>query len=83
MGIFTRIVERMDRQSNLMGAMMKRLEVDPVTLATESEGARIQSAARTCLMCRDSEECARWLEGNGDTPPDFCANSALFASYHK
>lgn len=83
MGIFARITDRMDRQSQLMGAMMDRLEVDIEGAATEAAGARLEAAARSCLMCQDSGECQRWLEGNGETAPDFCPNTAFFADHHK
>ena len=83
MGIFTRIAERMDRQSQLMGAMMERLDVDRAGLATEAEGTRLQAAARSCLMCQDIEKCEAWLAGNCETTPDFCPNSAVFAMHRK
>lgn len=78
MGIFARINERMDRQAHLMGEMMKRLDVN-----TEAAADGLESAARRCLMCRAGEECQHWLEGKGDTAPDFCPNADLFALYSK
>lgn len=83
MGLFASIGERMDRQAHLMGAMMKRLDVDVESAGFESGGARLQSAARACLLCRESDVCQRWLEGAGDTAPDFCRNSQLFALHRK
>ncbi len=83
MGIFARITERMDRQSQLMGAMMERLDVNREALAEEACGARLEAAARSCLMCRDSDECQRWLEGNCETGPDFCPNTAFFADHRR
>ena len=83
MGIFARIADRMDRQSHLMGAMMERLEVDIEGAATEAAGTRLEAAARSCLMCRDSGKCQPWLEGNGEAAPDFCPNTAFFAGHHK
>ena len=85
MGIFTRITERMDRQAHLMGAMMERLEVDTVAMGTEAAGARFERAARSCLMCRDSDECERWLEGHStaEAGPEFCPNRLFFADHRK
>ncbi len=83
MGLLANIGKRMDRQAHLMGAMMKRLDVDIESVGLEGDGARLQSAARSCLLCRDSDVCERWLEGAGDTPPDFCRNSQLFALHRK
>jgi hypothetical protein len=85
MGIFTRITERMDRQAHLMGAMMERLEVDTVAMGTEAAGARFERAARSCLMCKDSDECERWLDQHAaaETGPDFCPNARFFALHRK
>lgn len=83
MGIFSRITGRMDRQSHLMGAMMDRLDVDREALASDACGARLEAAARSCLMCQDSDECQRWLDGKGDTAPDFCPNTTFFADHRK
>jgi hypothetical protein len=85
MGFFTRISERMDRQSQLMGAMMQSLHVDTEAAATEASGARLERAARSCLMCQDSDKCERWLEGHADAEagPDFCPNRMFFADHHK
>lgn len=83
MGLFTRITDRMNRQSKQMGMMMQRLEVNSESLAAEAMGARLERAARTCLACRDSDECQHWLEGKGDTAPDFCPNAPLFAMHRR
>ncbi|QKV18922.1 DUF6455 family protein [Oricola thermophila] len=83
MGILARIADRMDRQSHLMDAMMDRLEVDREALAMDTCGARLEAAARSCLMCRDSEECGRWLDGKDDTAPTFCPNIQVFELHRK
>jgi len=83
MGIFARITQRMDRQSHLMGAMMERMDVDLEAAGTEASGARLERAARSCLMCQDSDACEHWLEGNAETGPDFCPNRQFFADHHK
>lgn len=85
MGIFARITERMDRQSHLMGAMMASLDVDTEGAATEASGARLERAARSCLMCRDSDACERWLMANphAEAGPEFCPNRVFFADHHK
>jgi len=83
MGIFARITERMDRQAHLMGAMMERLDVDLEGAATEAGGVRLEAAARSCLACRDSEACRRWLEANDGSAPAFCPNAAFFGAHRK
>ena len=83
MGIFTRIADRMDRQTNLMGAMMQRLDVDVVGAAADASGTRLGTAGRKCLACRDSDACQRWLDGNSEGYPDFCPNASFFAQHHK
>ncbi|GAB4358969.1 MAG: hypothetical protein Kow0026_20290 [Oricola sp.] len=83
MGIFARITERMDRQSHLMGAMMACLDVDTEGAATEAGGARLERAARSCLMCPDSDKCERWLASHphAEAGPDFCPNRMFFAMH--
>jgi hypothetical protein len=83
MGIFTRITERMDRQAHLMGAMMERLEVDVDAAGLEASGALLQRASRSCLMCKDSDECERWFESGAEGEPDFCPNARFFALHHR
>ena len=83
MGFFVRIGERMDRQAQLMGAMMKRLDVDIASTARDGTGDRLEHAARTCLMCRDSDACQHWLESGSSEMPDFCPNLQYFADHRQ
>lgn len=83
MGIFTRIANRMDRQSGLMGAMMQRLDLDIAGVAGDGSGMALESAIRSCLACRNSDECKHWLESGSGSEPDFCPNASFFALHRK
>ena len=87
MGIFTKITERMDRQAHLMGAMMECLDVDIEAAGTEAAGARLERAARSCLICQDSDKCELWLTHSSatgvETGPEFCPNRLFFATHRR
>ncbi|MFZ2103697.1 MAG: DUF6455 family protein [Oricola sp.] len=87
MGIFGRITERMDQQTHLMGAMMERLGVDIEAAGMQAAGGSLANAARSCVLCQSSEECARWLKGDpaaGDAEgPEFCPNRLFFALHRR
>ena len=83
MGIFTRIANRMDRQSGLMHAMMQRMDVDMDSMAASGSGRSLEAAVRSCLACHNSDECQHWLEGSDGSEPDFCPNAPYFAMHHK
>lgn len=83
MGLFTRIGERIDRQSHLMDMMLDHLEVDRASLASELLGTRLERAGLVCMACRESNTCKRWLEENYDTAPEFCPNAQFFSRHRK
>lgn len=83
MGIFTRIANRMDRQSGLMSAMMQRMDVDMAGVAADGSGLSLEAAVRSCLACHNSEKCQHWLESDNGADPDFCPNASFFALHRK
>lgn len=83
MGIFTRIANRMERQSGLMGAMMQRMDLDMAGVAADGSGISLEAAIRSCLACGNSDECKHWLESGSDTQPNFCPNASFFALHRK
>lgn len=83
MGLFSRISERMERQSKLMGAMMERYDVDMTEAAMEASGTRFGSAARTCMVCGESDACQRWMESGSKGEPGFCPNIRFFEQHRR
>lgn len=83
MGLFRRISMRIDRQTQLMGAMMERLEVDSGKAGLDGRGWRLENAIRSCISCTDSDACERWLRDQADSKsaqgPRFCPNRTFFA----
>jgi Family of unknown function (DUF6455) len=76
------LLDRMGRRAELCGAMMHRLNIDPVQASRMALGTMMQGIVRTCMLCRRTEECARWL---GSHPPAdakgyrrFCPNAQKF-----
>lgn len=83
MGILTKITERMDRQSHLMGGMMERLNVDLHEADGVVLGQRLGRAIRACIACRSSESCQAWQDAHADgasEAPTFCPNADLWTS---
>jgi hypothetical protein len=65
---------RVERQE-----VMQRVAVDPGSAAREGRGIAFAAASRRCLVCRNSEECRRWLDqGGADGAPGFCPNASFF-----
>lgn len=75
------LFERMGCRAELCGAMMSRLSIDPVLASRIALGTMMQGIARTCMLCRHSDECAAWL---GSAPEEstgyrkFCPNADKF-----
>jgi hypothetical protein len=82
MGMFSRIVDRMNRQGTLMGGMMERLDVDLEGAAGVVLGQQLGRAARLCQFCAHGEVCKVWQETHAasDRAPAFCPNAALWDS---
>ncbi|WP_193175354.1 DUF6455 family protein [Oricola nitratireducens] len=85
MGILRRISMRMDRQAQLMGAMLERLEVDAGKAGLDGQGWRMENAIWSCISCADSDACERWLRDQADSKsaqgPQFCLNRTFFARH--
>ena len=77
------LVSRFDLRARNLGEMMRRYDVDPVTLARERLGLTVFSVARACMYCRHGDECRRWLEATDgsvvNAPPAFCPNARRFS----
>jgi uncharacterized protein DUF6455 len=71
---------RVERRAVRIHEMMRRLDVDPAKLARLRRGDAYAEARATCLSCRASEACLRWLgaPSTGAKRPEFCPNLALF-----
>ena len=69
-----------ERQAQLMGEMMERLDVDPLAAARHQHGSSFTQARTNCVLCRSSSECRRWLDGAPDAehPSQFCPNMSFF-----
>lgn len=85
--MFSKIVERIDKQAGRMGRMMERMHVDCVALAQRQHGNAFAAARSNCMACRSTEACDRshraYEEGRADAaPPEtFCPNARLFAEH--
>ena len=67
---------RVERQAQLFGEMMDRLDVDPGAAAREDRGMAYAGASRRCLWCARSAECREWLDHGGKSAaPLFCPNA--------
>jgi hypothetical protein len=71
---------RVERRAVRMQEMMTRLHVDPGKLARLRRGDAYAEARASCLSCRMSEKCLRWLgdPAEADKRPEFCPNLTLF-----
>lgn len=76
-------LSRFEVRSRLMGRMMRRCGIDPITFAQDRIGLTFASAARSCMACGRTESCRRWadaVEADGRIcePPSFCPNAERF-----
>ena len=70
---------RVERRAVRMNEMMRRLNVDAAKLARVRCGDAHAEARATCLSCRASEVCLRWLDAAASGGrPEFCPNLPLF-----
>lgn len=75
------LFDRMGRRAELCGAMMSRLSIDPVLASRMALGTMMQGIARTCMLCRQSDECAAWLASKPEESTGyrkFCPNTDKF-----
>lgn len=82
MSIFSKIRDRINRQSRLMGGMMDRLGVTLTDGQVDATGLAVERAVRACAFCGHSEECEAWQDAHTDgaeRAPDFCPNAAFWA----
>jgi hypothetical protein len=63
-----------------MGAMMQRLDVDPIEVARRNNGQSLRQARALCLNCPTTEICDAYLAGTNTAarPADFCPNHSMF-----
>jgi hypothetical protein len=66
-----------ERRANLMGAMLRQLDIDLYRSCREALGTTMQNFVRNCSRCRRTEACEKWLAAP-DTPEGyrgFCPNA--------
>jgi DNA-binding response OmpR family regulator len=66
------------RRAIRMHRMMARLNADAAALIRVRNGCAYAGARSSCLLCRASGECLRWLGESSDRSADFCPNLAFF-----
>jgi uncharacterized protein YjiS (DUF1127 family) len=75
------IVENHPGAAQRLAGMLSRLGIRSAAAARGS--AQMQSIQRTCLLCRASARCDRWLHGSSnDDPRRFCPNADAFDELH-
>lgn len=83
MGMFTKLSEHLDRQSNLMGGMMQRLDVDFEPASGVLLGQQLERAVRACMFCGHGDVCQAWQTAHtegADSAPKFCPNAGQWAA---
>lgn len=83
MGFFSRLMQRMDRQSRLMGGMMERLGIDLSARSGDVCGNGFERAVRSCTFCNHGEQCQAWQDAHAEGAehaPDFCPNAEYWAA---
>lgn len=75
-----RLLEEIERRSNLMCRMMDRLGVDMAASAAVARGTILTRATRTCFFCRNSAQCRAWLDSGRRNCEyrSFCPNAERF-----
>ncbi len=68
-----------ERRATRMHQMMRRLDVDALTLIRLRSGEAYAEARSRCFRCEDSSLCLLWLDtGRPDAAPEFCPNLEFF-----
>lgn len=79
-------MNRLNERAHLMGRMLDTIGAMkglPEGIGADTD---METAARRCMSCQETEACARWLEENADganAPFGTCPNAALFDSWLK
>ena len=70
---------RMEERTALMGAMIRRLEIDVAGACFVGKARAVETMARTCALCGNADRCRAWLTSNeaaGDAGyRRFCPNA--------
>ncbi|MEP3049594.1 DUF6455 family protein [Marinobacter alexandrii] len=77
-------MDRLNERATLMGRMLETIGTMKGLSNGELADVDLETAARRCMCCRETEACARWLESNPDSsagPLTNCPNAALFRSW--
>ncbi|MEP1931175.1 MAG: DUF6455 family protein [Roseibium sp.] len=77
-------MNQLNERANLMGRMLQSIGALKGLPDGEIADIDLETAARRCMCCRETEACARWLESHPDGsggPMKDCPNSALFSSW--
>ncbi|MGQ9364706.1 DUF6455 family protein [Azospirillum sp. ST 5-10] len=68
------------KRSDLMGAMIRRLDIDVAAVVAAGQTAWLSSAGLICVGCPAADRCRAWLTcGSVATAyREFCPNAAMF-----
>jgi len=72
-----------ERRATLMASMLHRLDIDIAQACRDALGTTMQRATRTCVFCRSSDVCERWLSDPRDPGgyERFCPNADKFRRF--
>ena len=72
-----------ERRATLMATMLRQLDIDLARACAEALGTTMQRATRTCVLCRRSDACERWLSDPRDPAgyERFCPNADKFRRF--
>lgn len=75
------IFKRLNRQADLLDAMMNKLGVSDQMRQLPDRAAVLRRAANRCLACDQPDACRQWLthETHREKVPSYCRNHDLFA----
>ena len=61
-----------------MRAMLESVGLDPEIAASGEMPTIMKEVRQRCRSCSSESVCERWLEGDKDSPNDFCPNAKVF-----
>ncbi|OGA42135.1 MAG: hypothetical protein A3G28_02415 [Betaproteobacteria bacterium RIFCSPLOWO2_12_FULL_68_19] len=61
--------------------MMRRRGLKPEDAAGEERALAV--AVRRCTLCPSTEQCERWLAGEGEAPESFCPNATYLENLER
>ena len=72
-----KILKQYHDRLELMSGMVHRTDALENTLADETMKRELRAMMNTCLMCKDTDTCKKWMAEpkTHATPPEFCPNA--------